>query len=147
MSLQPQFHPFRGWFLKTSFLAVSYIVLESYIPDFTFIASVVLALHLYVPSTSISLLHGIIYEKSILSGYIHCIRNLYSKFHISSFSSFGSTLIYPFNLHFTPSRDDLKHFLVVIHIVRGINIPNLTFLSLVVLALHWYVPSTPLSPL
>ena len=46
-----------------------------------------------VLSTPISPLQGMISTKSFLSGYIHRNRSLYSKFYVSSFSSFGSALI------------------------------------------------------
>ena len=42
-------------------------------------------------------------KKTFLSGYIDHNRNLHSKFHVPSFSSFDSELICPFNPHFTPS--------------------------------------------
>ena len=42
--LETPFHPSRGWFLKNPFLVVSYIMIGTYIPNFTFLAPVVSAL-------------------------------------------------------------------------------------------------------
>ena len=88
----PPIHSFRGWFQKNSFLVVIYIIIGTYIANFTFLASVVLALYWYVSNLHLSL-QGMISEKFFLSVYIHHNRNLHCKFYISSFSSFVSVLI------------------------------------------------------
>ena len=49
--------------------------------------------HIFVSTTPISTLEGMISEKFFLSGYIHHNKNLHSKFYVSSFNSFGSALI------------------------------------------------------
>ena len=49
---QPPFHPFGGWFLKNPFLVVTYIIIGTYIPNFTFLALVVQALRWFDMSVS-----------------------------------------------------------------------------------------------
>ena len=44
LPLKPPFHPFRGWFRENPFLVITYIVIGTYIPNFTFLAPVVSAL-------------------------------------------------------------------------------------------------------
>ena len=56
VSLHRPFHPFRGWFMKNSFLAVTYIVIGPYIPNFTFLDSVVLVCVAMSIRQSVSLL-------------------------------------------------------------------------------------------
>ena len=55
LPFRPPFHPFRGWFRKNPFLVDTYILIGTYIPNFTFLALVVSALRWSSVSQSISI--------------------------------------------------------------------------------------------
>ena len=140
---QAPFHSFREWFLKNTFLAFTYIVLGNYIPNFTFLASVVLDLRWYVPSPPNSPLQGVISEKSFLSGYIHRNRNLQPNFtFLTAVVSVEDSVLYSFIPHFICEKSFLSG-----HCNKLVTyIQNFSFLASVVLALRWYV-SQSVSPL
>ena len=116
-------------------LVVTYIIIETYTPNFTFLVSITLILSWYDPSILFHPFRGMISEKSFLRGYIYRNKNLLSKFHVSSFSSFSSGLLVD-----VPSSPILplqvvilkNPFLMVTYITIGTYIPNFTFLASVV---------------
>ena len=61
LRFKPPYNAFRGWFRKNPFLVVAYVVIETYNPNSTFLASVVSALRWYVSQSVSSSLYIYIY--------------------------------------------------------------------------------------
>ena len=54
LPFKPPFHPFRGWFRENPFLVNTYILIGTYMPNFTFLSPVVSALRWSSVSQSVS---------------------------------------------------------------------------------------------